>query len=703
MVREVLARCSELSRLRLLSLAWAVSVLVLAMVFSAALEASLGRAFFDRLQRLFPRQALSQPVTIVAIDEKSLAEIGQWPWPRARTAALVAAVNAQQPLAVGLDILFAEADRYSGPRLLAALPGLSPEAARDVAAQASGDSLLAQAMVSGNVVLGRAGIDAGGPAGSDIVKLDPPPVGSLIDAQAPVSMPRFSGLLPSVPELSAAASGHGLVSNQFADGVVRTMPLLAGVGAVGLMPGLALAMLQQATRQPGITLQNDRYGLRRVQLESLSIPVNADGSFNLHFAPRDGARLISAADLLAGRVAPDALKERFVLVGFTALALMDVVATPIGERMPGVETHAQLLETLLDQHWLERPPWLRAAEWATLALAGLALALLVPSLRPAASVALWSGLGAAMLMLGVLAFRQHYLVDAASVVGGLSLIYGGVLALTLHAADSQRRRLAAALQLERNAAARLEGELAAASRVQMGMLPSAAEWPQDPRIELAASMIPARRVGGDLYDLISIDQRLLCFLIGDVSGKGLPASVFMALSKALMKSLALRGQESAAALLAAANREVARDNPEALFVTALAGYLDLDSGRLDLASAGHEAPTLLGGGGQPRQLQLLSGPPLCVIDDYPYQSVSLDFRPGEVLVLSTDGIQEAQNGAGELYGRQRFSSCLARCPGDLPVEQILRQVEQDVVRFVAGAEAADDATLLILRWRGPAQ
>ena len=111
---------------------------------------------------------------------------------------------------------------------------------------------------------------------------------------------------------------------------------------------------------------------------------------------------------------------------------------------------------------------------------------------------------------------------------------------------------------------------------------------------------------------------------------------------------------------------------------------------------------LPGAGGGPHLLEFPGGPPLCVIDDYPYKSTQVQFSSGDTLVLSTDGIQEAQNEQGELYGRQRFSTCLERCLPSLSVDDMLMAVTQDVADFVEGAEAVDDATLLILRWRGPA-
>lgn len=146
-------------------------------------------------------------------------------------------------------------------------------------AQPSGGALLAQAMVVGNVVLGRGGIDAAASPSADSVRPEAAPEGSRIAVGRPVDVVQFDGLLPSLPEVSAVASGHGLASNRFDDGVVRTMPLLGGVGGA-LMPLLAMAMLQQVTRRSEIGLESDRFGLRRVTLESLTIPVNRDGSFN---------------------------------------------------------------------------------------------------------------------------------------------------------------------------------------------------------------------------------------------------------------------------------------------------------------------------------------------------------------------------------------------------------------------------------------
>ena len=172
-----------------------------------------------------------------------------------------------------------------------------------------------------------------------------------------------------------------------------------------------------------------------------------------------------------------------------------------------------------------------------------------------------------------------------------------MLGLTLTEAQRQRRALRRQLEAEREAAARVAGELQAARRIQMGILPAPATVLRgDDRIALYAFLEPARIVGGDLYDFFRLDGDRLFFLVGDVSGHGVAGSLFMAVSKALCKSAALRSGDLGA-MMRESNAEISRDNPEALFVTVWAGLLDARTGRLEYCNAGHEPVWLLGPGG----------------------------------------------------------------------------------------------------------
>jgi serine phosphatase RsbU (regulator of sigma subunit) len=176
----------------------------------------------------------------------------------------------------------------------------------------------------------------------------------------------------------------------------------------------------------------------------------------------------------------------------------------------------------------------------------------------------------------------------------------------------------------------------------------------------------------------------------------------MAVSKSLYKSTALRRGAAVAAMMQEANTEISRDNLEALFVTMFAAVLDVNTGVLEYCNAGHDRPYVLAlAGGRPGQLVEGGGPPLCVVDDFEYTAATRQLRPGETLCLLTDGVTDARNPAGEQFGRARLEARLAALPPEAGAEKVATAIEDDVRRFVAGAEAADDLAILVVRWEGP--
>jgi len=292
------------------------------------------------------------------------------------------------------------------------------------------------------------------------------------------------------------------------------------------------------------------------------------------------------------------------------------------------------------------------------------------------------------------AFRAGSLIDVAAPAFGLVAVFGVLLAATFAEADRQRRLL-------REAQARVAGELEAARRIQMGLLPAPrALFADERRIGLDAFLEPARSVGGDFYDCFLIDRNRLFFLVGDVSGKGLPASLFMALAKSLIKSIALRAENAEpGAILVRANAEIGRDNPESLFVTAFAGLLDMRTGTLAYCNAGHEPPLALRPGSAPDAVEHAGGPPLCVIEGFEYPTAHRELRAGESICVVSDGITEAMNRQRELYGAERLRSVLARLGSAAP-DAIVAAIAADVHAFADSAEQSDDLTLLCVRWNG---
>ena len=653
-------------------------------------------AVFDAYQFRAPRERVSGPAVIVDIDEASLTRYGQWPWPRTLLARLVELIGRGRPAAIGLDIFMPEPDRLSPDRLARLIPDLDPDVAGRLATLPKNDSVLASAMKGRPVVLGVAGLeDPATPPGRRA------PV-RIVGGGDVSRVRRFPGELRSVDVIDAAAAGYGLVTVDVEGGVVRGMPAVAEVAGL-LMPTLGIEMLRVAAGEPAVSVRAGELGVEAVVVGDLAIPTQPDGSVWIHYTYPAPARFVSAAAVLSGAADVGQFERKLVLVGATALAVGDYQATPVADQMSGVEIHAQLIEGIFDGDVLSRPWWTVWLEAAVLAAAGGILILVVPVLPAAAATAIAAALAAGTMALALAFYLGgRILFDAAVPIIGVGALFTAMLGTTLGEAQGQRRALRRQVARQREIAARLAGELEAARRIQMGSLPTpAAAFPGETRFDLYAFLAPAREVGGDLYDFFKLDADRIFLLVGDVSGKGLPSSLFMAVSKSLCKSIALRDRGDVASVMREADREISRDNAESLFVTVWAGIVDAATGEIQYGNAGHDAPYLLFPGRPPGRLSASGGPPLCVVDEFPYEASRYRMRRGEILCLVTDGVTDATSAAGELYGRARLEALFAGMPPEAGPAEVGEAVRRDVERFAVGVEAADDLALLILRWNGP--
>ncbi|MGH8481405.1 MAG: CHASE2 domain-containing protein [Nevskiaceae bacterium] len=679
----------------LLAVAW-----LLLMVLDPGPQQWLRAQLFDGYQRLLPRERVSQPAIVVEIDERTLAAFGQWPWPRWQVGELIERIAAMEPAAIGLDTFFPEPDRLSPRRVVESVPNLDPALARQVARLPDNDALLAAALEGKPVVLGVAGEDSATAADADRRPLKTAPVLLKGDASGILAIPQFAGVVRSLPEIEAAAAGQGLINNP-GDGVVRRVPLLGRLGDQ-VLSNLEIALLRTAAGAPVVRATLDARGVTSIQVADRTIPTDSSGAVWVRYANLDPATHVSAADIMNGKVDPGMLMDKLVLVGITGLGLVDQPPIPLGYRVSGVEIRAQLLENIFDNTFLERPRWVGYVEAGLFTLLALLFAHQVPQRRPAEGFGLLVGLSGVIAIGGLIAFNRGLLVDVATPGAGAILVFAVVLGATLADSQRQRRDLAQRLQAEREAAARLAGELETARRVQIGMLPeSPGILVEERRVQLKAFMEPARSVGGDLYDFFMLDDRTLCVMIGDVSGKGLAAAMFMALIRSLCKSSMLRFPHALDQALVETEAQIKRENPESLFVTLFVMALDLDTGEFTFCNAGHDP--LYGispDRAEVRKLDHGGRPPLCVLDGYPYPLGRERLVPGELLCMITDGITEAANPEGQLYGHARLERVITRMNGATP-EELVDSIRADVLEFGAGAEPADDMSVLALRWMGP--
>jgi adenylate cyclase len=690
-----------------------VALLGLRAADPAAIEPLRLRAF-DVFERLWPRPADVQPgqpgvydpVAIVAIDEASIRRLGQWPWPRTLMTELVRKIAAQGPAVVGLDILFPEPDRLSPEQLAAHRPDLPP-AARAVLLQATpNDTLLAREIEEEPTVLGLAGIITGRPNPDALAGLRRLAVQGAT-GEVLRSVPVFDDAIRNLGELERAASGHGaLVITPELDGVVRRVPLVIRIGDA-VVPTLALEMLRVAVGVK-VALEGDGRGLRAVSVGSFRVPTEADGRMWVPYSRHEDWRFLSAVDVLDGKLREGTLADRFVLVGSTAVGLSDVQTTPVEPTLQGIEIHAQLLEAILQSNpesagvqvrpLLRRPAWTLWLELGLVAAVGGFLLWLLPGRSPRLGALLVAMVGVGLGVGAILVYRRMQLLVDPTYPTLVALgLWPLALGFNQAALERTRRRLEAELGDERTRALRFEGEIEAARKIQMGILPQKfPAFPGRKDFDLHALIRPARAVGGDLYDFFLLEDDRLFFLVGDVSGKGVPASLFMALTKALCKSTALRRQVSVGHILTEANREISRDNPEFLFVTLLAGILDVKTGELEVCNAGHEHPFLLRPGRLAEPIVVAGGPPVCMIEDFVYPTECMRLEVGECLLLFTDGVTEAMNGDQEMYTQARIAQALGVSEDPSVPEQVIHRLYGDVQRFVAGAEPSDDIAILAL-------
>ena len=238
--------------------------------------------------------------------------------------------------------------------------------------------------------------------------------------------------------------------------------------------------------------------------------------------------------------------------------------------------------------------------------------------------------------------------------------------------------------------ANLEHELKIANGIQMAMLPKALNSPSG-AVDLSAALIPARDVGGDLYDFFLRDNRLF-FCIGDVSDKGVPAALMMAVVRAMFRSETRRA-DSAVAIVDAMNRSICEESTADYFVTMFVGVLDLTTGCLDYCNAGHEKPIVAG---QP--LEVIYNLPVGALSDWTYQEQHWQLQPGDTLFLYTDGLSEAKNTDNKQFGRKYVCQLVNEHRTDT-AQQLVEFMKDRVHRHAGGAEQSDDITLLAIRWQ----
>lgn len=728
---------------RLIGAALALS-LVAAPAFDSAVFNGLFRLdarMIDLWQRLSPPDEPSGEIVVVGIDGAAMREKGRWPWGRDVLAELVMIIADAGPRSLTLDVLLTEPGPYSQVGLMRAFRSDGPAAIELL--KSDPDARLARAIGRAPTALAVAGGSEAAAVGL-ASQMQCAPRALITGAAARPY--HVECLLFPLAIFEARAAGYAVsYAEQDLDGVVRrarafvTQPYEEREGEVSLaiFPGLPVAALTTCAREsPGADcLSYDREAAflseagssltgHELRLESPPgggrtppppAPMTSGLGFWLDFGalaalgpseePRPGsASLISAAALFHGDAGEIArLAGRDVIVGLTRLGAIDRYTTPLAgpTGAPGAIIQALAADNILTGRVLANPGWARLLVWgyagliALLALTRFGLRGLTPMIVAVA------GFIAAPILASWLAFELGGLVlfgaspALAAALGGVPVVLGRIFAIR------------GDLYSAREVSARADARMDAARSIQLGSLPFDADF-SAMGFETAALCRPAQEVGGDFFELFRLSDGRLFGAVGDVSGKGLEASLVTALSKSIAGAVTDRTAGPLGAALGEISREFMRQAPtewrrdKGGFVTLALARIDPATGEAEFAAAGCEAPTVIGADGAIRPLTLPEVAPLGWIENARFETATLTLAPGDTVAMFTDGVTEAETPGGALFGPDRTRDLLSEAAPNGAAAAI-GALEAAVSAHQAGREATDDTTILVIRHQGAAR
>ena len=426
---------------RLVCLALLIGLAALRIADPAAIEELRVRTF-DTFQLIDPRAKTARPVTIIDIDEKSLAKLGQWPWSRTRIADLITSLTKLGAVVVAFDIVFAEPDRLNPDVAADTIRNLDEETRAKLRALPSNDQILADAMRRSRVVLGESGLPY---VLSEYDNTLPLTGLAMLGEEPQPFLLNFPGLLRNVHVLEKAAAGRGLFTIKTErDGIVRRVPMMMQAqGAT--MPSLSFEVLRVATGTDTIFIKSEKAGIKSIAVKGFEVPTDRNGQLWVHFARHDPSIYVSAVDVLEGRVAPEMIARKLVLIGTSAVGLLDVKTTPIDPVMPGVEVHAQVLESALTRAVLSQPIYAIVAEFCAAIVLGILVIAFAPLFGPVTLVAVGALFASLLVGTSWYFYTQHrLLIDFTYPLLSTTSIYLTLIFTSFVREQAQRRQIRSA-------------------------------------------------------------------------------------------------------------------------------------------------------------------------------------------------------------------------------------------------------------------
>ena len=574
---------------------------------------------YDAFQSIFIKKSTFEDVVIVDIDERSIGEIGQFPWRRDVFAKLIDKLNTYNAAVISFDIFFSEDDRQNPKKILNEF-NLDNENVID------SDQLLLESIKSSNVVLSVLG-DVSQYKKDNQSKPKTNVISRGSDASNFTYF--FKNKITSLEKFNDAAKGIGTISYlDSQDGVLRSIPMFLKIDN-DLWPALSLESLRVFHNHKNILINADETGINEIKTRKYQIKTDPNTLVFINFKKFNKENYIPAVDVIEGKINEDKLKNKIVLIGSSAQGLFDFVKIPNGNVIPGVETHAHLIENIVNNDFIIKDLSTKIIE-NVLLLISLIIVLIIPNkIKPKFSIVFFISLVIILLLFSSLIYQFNYFIDVffiilSSAVLFLTTLYLRYLKENEIAIDNEKKQIV------------LKQEREIAGEVQKKLFP--AEFSNKDLI--FANNVPAKDVSGDYYDFISMNENEIYFTLADVSGKGVKAGILMANAAAVFRSMA-KLEKPVSTIAKFVNNQVADSSYQGMFITAVIGKFNLKDKSIEYINLGHE-PIMIFDKDYNFEYLKSTLPPLGLMnmdDDGFFQTSKIDIN-NKNLMIYTDGVTE---------------------------------------------------------------
>ena len=530
---------------------------------------------FDMYQKVFPLKKNDSNVIIIDIDEKSLSKFGQFPWNRSIFAKIIENVDTTNPKAIGFDVFFSEKDKQSPEEIIKSYNILANDVINYLINIKGHDERFRQQLENSKSILAVLGSNVSSHGSYDrkakarfLSKGGDP-------NQFTYNYPYSIG---SLEKLEKSAKGLGSISFlDQTDGIIRSLPLIVRFNKK-IYPTMGLEMVRVGENQKNLYVELDEVGVKRISVRPHKVLTDPNGILWIRYKESQKQQYISASSVFEGKFDKSRFENKFVLIGASAQGLFDLVKTPLGVTIPGVEVHANVIENILDQTYLIRNPNIYVFELLFSIILVCITFLLSQKIKPKYSLSIFFISLIIIIMIGFSFFTfRSQLIDISYPIFMLLVTF--LTGLYFRFIEENKIALE---NLKKEAKLLKERELA--GDVQKSLFPDISKYENF----IYARNIPARDVSGDYFDVISVGKDEYYFTLADVSGKGVKAGMYMAKASSTFRTLSNLSYplEKVVYLV---NNEIVEAKFKGMFVTAVFGKINVKTGDVTFINAGHES------------------------------------------------------------------------------------------------------------------